>query len=104
MCVDEACHAQWVRMKLLIPLFFNALALLLFGIGLIGPLASATGKPGWWALLVFGAMPIACLAVCGYTANGWPARIAFVLQAVSLLAVLLAILSIQTGALGGLAH
>ncbi len=104
MCVDQEGHAQCGRMKLLIPLFFNALALLLFGIGLIGPLVPTAGTPGWPALLVFGAMPIACLAVCGYTANGWPARIAFVLQAVSLLAVLLAILSIESGALGAPAH
>jgi hypothetical protein len=91
-------------MKLLIPLFFNALALLVFGIGLTGPLVPPAGTPVWWALLVFGAMPIACLAVFGYAANAWPARIAFVLQAVSLLAVLLAILAIETGALGGRAH
>ncbi|WDS36685.1 hypothetical protein [Pseudoxanthomonas sp.] len=88
-------------MKLLLPLFFNALALLLFGIGLIGPLVPAVGTPDKWALLLFGAMPIACLVVCGYVANGWPARIAFVLQAVSLLAVLLALLAIESGALGG---
>ncbi|SEK98947.1 hypothetical protein SAMN05428989_1212 [Pseudoxanthomonas sp. GM95] len=87
-------------MKLLIPLFFNALALMLFGIGLTGPLVPHSGTPGWWVLLVFGAAPIALLTVCGYAANGWPARIAFVLQAVSLLAVLLAILAVETGALG----
>lgn len=87
-------------MKLLIPLFFSALALLLFGIGLTGPLVPAAGTPRWPALLVFGAMPIACLAVCGYTANGRPARIAFVLQAVCLLVVLLTLLSIESGALG----
>jgi hypothetical protein len=104
MCVAGSAHAQCSGMKLLIPLFFNALALLLFGIGLTGPLVPPAGTPVWWALLLFGAMPIACLAVCGYTANGWPARIAFVLQAVSLLAVLLALLAIESGALGGPVH
>lgn len=88
-------------MKTLIPLFFNALALLLFGIGLTGPLVPHAGTPGWWPLLVFGAAPIACLTVCGYTADRWPARVAFVLQAVALLGVLLAILALESGALGG---
>lgn len=95
-----AGQAQSVEMKPIIPLFLNALALLLFGIGLTGPLVPAAGTPGRWPLLLFGAAPIACLVVCGYSAKGWPSRVAFVLQATALLAVLLAILSIESGALG----
>ncbi|RZZ87593.1 MULTISPECIES: hypothetical protein [Pseudoxanthomonas] len=87
-------------MRHVLPLFCNALALLLFGIGLTGPLVPKGGTPGWWVQMGFGAAPIALLFVCGYAARGWPARIAFVLQGAVLLAVLLAILSIQAGALG----
>ncbi|AER56583.1 hypothetical protein DSC_09675 [Pseudoxanthomonas spadix BD-a59] len=87
-------------MKGLLPLFFNALALLLFGIGLSGPLVPEAGAPASWPLLAFGAAPIAMLGVCGYTATRWPARLAFVLQAVALLAVLLVILALQAGVLG----
>jgi peptidoglycan/LPS O-acetylase OafA/YrhL len=87
-------------MKGLLPLFLNALALLLFGLGLTGPLVPAAGTPSTWPLLAFGAAPIAMLVVCGYAANRWPARVAFVLQAVALLAVLLAILALEAGALG----
>lgn len=93
-------QAQLQPMKGLLPLFFNALALLLFGIGLTGPLVPAAGTPATWPLLAFGAAPIAMLAVCGYAARRWPTRLAFVLQAVALLAVLLAILALEAGALG----
>jgi len=101
MCAAPTLRAQSGRMKGMLPLFFNALALLLFGIGLTGPLVPPAGTPAAWPLLAFGAAPIAMLVVCGYTANRWPARVAFVLQAVALLAVLLAILALESGALGG---
>ena len=79
----------------------NALALCLYGLGLLAPLTPSEGMPSVPVLLLFVGLPVALLGACIRVAGGkwWTGF--FGLQILAILAFTIYLLILQSGAFAG---